>query len=170
MPLYLKIINVFFLATFRYFITPIFAFLIKLNLTATIITMVSGGVTSFIFFFYFTKVILTTSRFFKPLFLRFTPQPWIEKHELRKARKAEKRKHRKKFTRKNKQIIKIRRIFGFWGIIITTPTVLSIPLGAFLMHRYYRKTKGALLYPVIAIIVEGIIICFLYYLIPGLRP
>lgn len=170
MPFYLKIINVFILATFRYFFTPIFAFLVKLSLPVTIITMVSGGVTSFIFFFYFSNVVLFISKFIRQFLVRFTPQSWINKYELRKIRKAEKRKNRKIFTKRKRQIIKIRKKLGFWGIILTTPVILSIPLGGFLMHRYYRKTKGALLYPVIAIVVEGIIMCFLYYLIPGLRP
>lgn len=169
MPLYLKIINVFILATFRYFFTPIFAFLVKLSLPLTIITMVSGGVSSFIFFFYFSKVVLFFSKFIRQFIFRFIPQSWAEKYETGKLKRSEKRKSRRVFTRRNRRIIKIRRTLGFWGIILTTPVILSIPLGGFLMHRYYRKTKGALLYPVIAIIVEGIIMCFIYYLIPGLR-
>lgn len=132
--------------------------------------MVSGGVTSFIFFFYFSQVVMVVSKFIRQFIRQFTPDSWAEKYEQRKKRKAEKRKNRKKFTKRKRQIIKIRKTLGFWGIILTTPVILSIPLGGFLMHRYYRKTKGSLLYPVIAIVIEGIIMCFLYYLIPGLRP
>lgn len=169
MPYYLKIINVFLLATVKYFYTPIAAFLLNLSLTETIITMVSGGVFSFIVFYYITNILLITTRAFKPVIIKITPNKWLEQYNRRKERLAIKRAHRKKFTRRNKLIIKIRRFYGFWGIIIATPIALSIPLGAFLMHKYYRDKRGAILYSVIAIAVEGIILCFLYYLIPGLR-
>lgn len=169
MPYYLKIINVFLLATVKYFYTPLAAFLLKLTLTETIVTMVSGGIFSFFTFYYLTNILLAGGRLFKPTIIKITPDKWIEGYNRRKQERAIKRKHRKKFTRRNKLIIKIRRNYGFWGIILATPIALSIPLGAFLMHKYYRNKKGAVLYSIIAIAVEGIILCFLYYLIPGLQ-
>jgi len=169
MPYYLKIINVFLLATVKFFYTPIAGFLLKLSLTETIITMVSGGIVSFIVFYYITNILLTTTRAFKPFIIKITPNKWLDQYNRRKERQAIKRSHRRKFTRRNKLIIRIRRFYGFWGIIIATPIALSIPLGAFLMHKYYRDKKGAILYSIIAIAVEGTILCFLFYLIPGLR-
>lgn len=168
MPYYLKIINVFLLATVKYFYTPLAAFLLKLSLPETIITMVSGGIFSFIVFYYISNILLTLSNYFRPIFIKIAPDGWIELYNKRKQRKAEKRRLRKKFTRRNKLIIKIRNFYGFWGIIIATPIALSIPLGAFLMHKYYRDKRGAILYSIIAIAVEGTIFCFLFYLIPGL--
>ena len=169
MPYYLKIINVFLLAIVKYFYTPLVAFLLKLSLVETIITMVSGGIFSFIVFYYLTNILIVTTRYFKPYAIKIAPNKWLDQYEIRKQKRAIKRKHRKKFTRRNKLIIKIRRTYGFWGIIITMPIFLSIPLGAFLMHKYFRYKKGAVLYSLIAIAAEGIILCFLYYLIPGLR-
>lgn len=169
MPYYLKIINIFLLATVKYFYTPLAAFLLNLTLTETIVTMLSGGIFSFIFFYYLTNILLTTARYCKPALLKITPKKWISWYEKRKEKNAIKRQHRKKFTRRNKLIIKIRKTYGFWGIVISTPIALSIPLGAFLMHKYYRKRKGAVAYSIGAIVIEGIILCFLYYLIPGLR-
>lgn len=169
MPHYLKIINIFLLATVKYFYTPIAAFLLKLSLPETIITMVSGGIFSFIVFYFISNILLASSNYFKPIFIKIAPDSWIVSYNKRKQRKAEKRKQRKKFTRRNKIIIKIRNIYGFWGIIIAMPVALSIPLGAFLMHKYYRNKKGAIFYSLIAIAIEGALLCFLFYLIPGLR-
>lgn len=169
MPYYLKIINVFLLATVKYFYTPIAAFLLKLSLPETIITMVSGGIFSFIVFYYLSNILLAFSNYCKPVFIKIAPNNWLEFFERHKKERAIKRKGRRKFTRRNKLILKIRRIYGFWGIIFTMPIALSIPLGAFLMHKYYRNKKGAILYSIIAIAVEGAILCFLFYLIPGLR-
>ena len=169
MPYYLKIINVFLLATVKYFYTPLAAFLLKLSLLETIITMVSGGFFSFILFYYLANILIVTTRFFKSYATNIVPGKWLDQYETRKQKRAIKRKHRKKFTRRNKLIIKIRRTYGFWGIITTMPIILSIPLGAFLMHKYFRDKKGAVLYSLVAIAIEGTILCFLYYLIPGLR-
>lgn len=169
MPFYLKIINVFLLSTVRYFFTPILAFLLKLSLFETILTMVSGGIVSFISFYYLTNILLVVSRFFRRVLIRVAPDEWVRNYEHSRKRKTENRKHRKKFTRRNKLIIKTRNVYGFWGIIITTPFLLSLPFGAFLMRRYYHYRKGSLLYSLIAVALEGILFCFLYYLIPGLR-
>ena len=169
MPYYLKIINVFLLATVKYFYTPLAAFLLKLSFLETIIAMVSGGIVSFLLFYYFANILIVTSGYFKSLITKILPNKWLDQYEARKQKRAIKRKHRKKFTRRNKLIIKIRRSYGFWGIIITMPIFLSIPLGAFLLHKYFSYKRGAVLYSLIAIAAEGIILCFLYYLIPGLR-
>lgn len=168
MPYYLKIINVFLLATVKYFYTPIAAFLFKLSLIETIVVMVSGGIFSFIVFYYLTNILVGISRYVKPFAIKTMPEQWLTNYETRKKKRIEKRRHRKKFTRRNKLIIKIRNFYGFWGIIIATPIALSIPLGAFLMHKYYHKKRGSIVYSITAIAVEGIILCFLYYLIPGL--
>lgn len=43
------------------------------------------------------------------------------------------------FNRRNRLIIKIRNSYGFAGIIILTPVLLSIPIGTFLALKYYSK-------------------------------
>jgi len=54
----LKIINVFLISTVRYFYTPIFALLIKLDLTTSVITMIAGGVISFIVYYHLARLLL----------------------------------------------------------------------------------------------------------------
>jgi hypothetical protein len=58
-----------------------------------------------------------------------------------------KRNKRKKqvFTARNRRIVNIKRKYGLWGIIILNPVLLSIPIGSFLMVKYYGlKMKNML--------------------------
>ncbi len=64
-------------------------------------------------------------------------------HSFIKKRLAGKRpgKEKKVFTKKNRRIIKIKQRYGLIGIALTTPFLLSIPVGTFLVVRYYRTSK-----------------------------
>lgn len=70
---------------------------------------------------------------------------WIEKRVQRwKAgrRATSKAKEKKKiFTRRNRRIIRIKQRYGLIGIAATTPLLLSIPVGVFLVIRYYPHRK-----------------------------
>lgn len=47
------------------------------------------------------------------------------------------KKKRLVFTPANRRFIKIKRKYGLWGIVILSPVILSIPVGAFLAAKYY---------------------------------
>ena len=50
-------------------------------------------------------------------------------------------KPKKRFTKGNRRIIKIKNAFGIWGITLLTPSFLSIPIGCVVAARYYEKDK-----------------------------
>lgn len=50
------------------------------------------------------------------------------------------------FTRRNRRIVRIKRQYGLIGIAVTTPFLLSIPVGTFLVERYYRNTRLRFIY------------------------
>jgi len=52
----------------------------------------------------------------------------------------------RKFTKRNRLIIKIVRKYGLAGIVILTPVLLSIPVGTFLATRYYSSNRYLLFY------------------------
>lgn len=62
---------------------------------------------------------------------------------FRKKRLASGKKNREKkiFTKNNRRIIRIKQRYGLIGIAATTPFLLSIPVGTFLVVRYYRSSK-----------------------------
>ena len=53
---------------------------------------------------------------------------------------------KKIFTRKNRRIVRIKQKYGLFGIALTTPFLLSIPVGVFLVVRYYHTSKSKFLY------------------------
>jgi hypothetical protein len=58
----------------------------------------------------------------------------------------------KVFTKRNRFIARFRAKFGLPGIIILSPVVLSLPIGAFLLNKYYSKHKFAMPYMVLSIL------------------
>jgi hypothetical protein len=64
---------------------------------------------------------------------------------------------RKLFTRKNRRIVRIKQKYGLLGIAFTTPFLLSIPVGTFLVVRYYRHTRSRFLYLIASNVVWSVI-------------
>jgi hypothetical protein len=54
--------------------------------------------------------------------------------------------NKKAFTKKNRRIVRIKQQYGLLGIALSTPFLLSIPVGTFLVVRYYRHTRTRFLY------------------------
>lgn len=50
------------------------------------------------------------------------------------------------FSKRNRQIIKIKNKFGLTGIALLSPILLSIPLGAFLGEKFFKDKKKVILY------------------------
>ncbi len=146
----LKLINVFLLATVKYFITFPYGLLIGLNYTQTITAVTIGGITGFIFFYYFSGVII---RFYDKNHASIfcSIKKWV-KLDLCHLIKKEEGKKKATFSKKNRTIAKLKQSYGLWGIIITTPVLLSIPLGAFLLNKYYPKRKNVLAYMMLSIV------------------
>jgi hypothetical protein len=57
---------------------------------------------------------------------------------------------KKVFTRRNRRIVRTKQKYGLLGIAVITPFLLSIPVGVFLVVRYYRTSKFKFLYLVAA--------------------
>jgi hypothetical protein len=64
---------------------------------------------------------------------------------------------RKLFTRRNRRIVRIKQRYGLPGIAATTPFLLSIPVGTFLVVRYYRHTRTRFLYLIVSNVVWSVI-------------
>ncbi len=163
----LKIINVFLISTVRYFYTPMFGLLIKLDLTSTVITMLAGGVLSFIVYYNLSSLLFMLGKYVKPLLIKIFPDSWNKKYILWLIKRKEKRKHKKKFTRRNRFIVKFKRNYGMYGIILLTPWLLSLVFGAILLRKYYSNRKDALPLAIAAIIVEGLLLNFIFYWLPS---
>lgn len=76
---------------------------------------------------------------------------------------ANENQHPKKiFTKRNRRIVRIKQRYGLIGIAITTPLLLSIPVGVFLVVRYYRSSKIKFLYLIASNLIWSVIYTAFY--------
>lgn len=160
-----KIVHVILLATVKYFYTPIYAFFIGLSFIETLLSLLAGGIFGFFVFYYISNILILLARYLKPVLIKHTPQSLLGRMQNWKQKRKEKRKGRKKFSLRNKLIVKLKTKYGMWGISLLTPIALSIPIGAFLLRKYYHNRKEAIPIMLLSIITEGIILCIVYWLI-----
>ena len=64
---------------------------------------------------------------------------------------------KKVFTRRNRRIVRIKKKYGLVGIAMITPFLLSIPVGVFLVVRYYHASKSRFLYLIAANLIWSVI-------------
>jgi hypothetical protein len=75
---------------------------------------------------------------------------------------------KKIFTRRNRRIVRIKQKYGLMGIALITPFLLSIPVGVFLVVRYYRTSKTRFLYLIGANVIWSVIYTGFYMFWDGL--
>lgn len=71
---------------------------------------------------------------------------------------------KKKFTRMNKFVVKMKRSIGIIGISFWAPLFLSIPLGSIIVAKFYGHNKKAYPLIVLGIFFNGAVITGLVYL------
>lgn len=157
MELLLKYINVMVLASVKYFWATPYAYLFRLNQVEAFILMELGGLLGFLFFYALFSFLLKELKLIWPLIYFITPrifkvrfEQWLDGRRYRKLTAS-------KFTRWNKLIVNIRRKSGMLGIVILTPVVLSIPVGAFLGIKYFHHKRSYIPWMLLSIFLWGIV-------------
>lgn len=163
----LKIVNVLLLSTIKYFYTPIYAHTIGLDFWSTLITMVIGGVLGFLVYYYFSNILILSSKHLKPKLKKLLPESAIISYRNYIEKRKAKRKKKRKFTRRNRFMVKFGREYGMISLILLTPVLVSLVLGAFLLRRYYNNNPLALPLMLLSIVVEGTILVVIYYYFMG---
>lgn len=147
----LKIIQVFLLASIKYVFTFPIAMLIGLNFLQTLIAVTLGGIAGFFFFYHFSGFAIAQLPRIRHFLRKYIPLPIRQKYRQmlvwRKNTTGE-----RVFSRRTRFIVYFRSRFGLTGIIILSPVILSIPIGAFLLNKYYSKHKMARSYMVLSIL------------------
>ena len=111
---------------------PLAVMKFQFGFVETILWTNVGGIIGIYFFAYLSRrLILLWNRTLRKYF---------------RKRVEERRKGKKVFTKRNRRIIRIKQKWGLLGIAISTPFLLSIPLGVFLVVRYYRSAKARFIY------------------------
>jgi len=113
-----------------------------LNFVQTLLSTTSGGIVGVVVFFFLSRwMLMLYSRYFFFYFhlirvniyrsLNITVPKFIPA---------------RRFTKRNRFIIKLVRKYGLFGIVILTPVLLSIPVGTFIATRYYSSNRYLLFY------------------------
>lgn len=98
---------------------PVAIYLMKMSVAETLIYTNTGGILGTIIFLNFSKLLIRT---------------WKKYFPVRSKR-------RKIFTPANRKFVKVKMKYGLPGIVILSPVLLSIPVGAFLAAKYYGSGK-----------------------------
>lgn len=125
----------------KFLTAPITSLNIGFGYLETLIITTIGGLLGVFFFYYLSASIM--------LFIGKVSEL------LRGKRKPKKR---RKFTWKNKLIVRVKRDYGLIGLAAATPIFLSIPVGTFLAARYFHDPKKVIPYLCISVVVWSVIV------------
>lgn len=153
------------LASVKYFITLPYAMLIGLDYLPALISVLIGGIGGFLFFYYLSHKVIVAFHYYKPRICKFLPESIKSRYRVFCNRFAEKQ-PAKIFSRKSRFIARIKSTYGFWGIIIATPFVLSIPVGAFLMSRYYAHRRHIVPFMILSIVSWAAVLTGVVHIFP----
>lgn len=162
----LKFLHVVLLASVKYFFTLPYAMIIGMEYKEAIIAVLIGGIGGFLFFYYLSKSILRGYYLLRPQICNIIPA-FLRLRYIYFCERIRKKKKVKLFSRKNRFIVKLRKTYGFWGIIIVTPFILTIPLGAFLANKYYSKRRQTVPFMILSIIGWAAILSGIVHVFPG---
>lgn len=153
----LKYGTVFLIASVKYFWATPYSFGMKLNVWETFFFMETGGILGFLFFYYFFGFLFKELKLLWPIVYNFTPVLFKVRFEMWRIRNRENRIFARKFTKRNKMIVRMRDRYGIWGLVILSPVILSIPIGALLGIKYFRHNHHFIPYMILSILAWGII-------------
>ena len=107
-----------------------------------------GGIIGIYFFAYLSEKVISW---------------WNRTFRRSNLAQTEKRSNEKKiFTKRNRRIVYIKQRYGLIGIAATTPFLLSIPVGTFLVVRYYHARKTRFFYLIISNLAWSVIYTSFY--------
>ena len=156
-----KLIQILIVSGIKFLFAPLISIGYGFNYFQTVIFTTIGGILGILFFYFFSKwIIRQYSKFCPIVFSYFTGEKVERAKKILNCDQPPK----KKFTRKNKIIINLRRKYGFFGIIFLTPVLLSIPIGAFLAQKYYSKKANVLIYMSISVVLWSFLISSVFFL------
>lgn len=160
-----KIVHVILLASVKYIITLPYAMIIGLNYEQAIVSVLVGGIGGFLFFYYLSKRLLNLYEDIKPEICKFVPSIIKLRYKIF-CEKLSDKKPKKFFSKKSRFVAKIRTTYGFWGIIIATPVILTIPVGAFLANKYYAKRPQTIPFMILSIVSWAAVLSGIVHVFP----
>jgi hypothetical protein len=156
-----ELLLVMLLSGIKFLFAPVISIGYGFNFLETTVFTSIGGILGVLFFYYLSKWIIQKYYRYCPTIVSYFAG---EEAKQRLIDSQCGKKSKKKFTKKNKFLIKIRKRYGYFGIILLTPVLLSIPIGAFIAQKYYSKNKKILVYLSLSITIWSACLSTMYFL------
>jgi len=159
-----KLIQILVLSSVKFFLGAPYSFILGLSYFETFILTTLGGILGTLFFFYLSN------KFLRIVFLN-RDRIVLYLHNIRcclllsnffYARNTRPGKQKKVFTFKNRMLVRIKRQYGLPALVILTPVVLSIPLGTFLVNRYYSGSRMAIIYLSVSVVAWSAVLSVIF--------
>lgn len=139
---FLKILIVFAVSSIKFLFAPALSFSMGLNFIQTFLSTTAGGIVGVVFFFFLSRWMITLYAKYFTYYFHLLRTKLYGLLNLRIPAFIPAR----RFTKRNRLIIKVVRKYGLGGIVVLTPILLSIPVGTFLATRYYSTNRFLLIY------------------------
>jgi hypothetical protein len=111
---------------------PLVIIQFEFSFLETILWTNVGGIAGVYFFAFLSEKLIV---WWKRIFRRSNRKILEDEQQVKKI-----------FTRRNRRIVRTKQKYGLIGIALITPFLLSIPVGVFLVVRYYHASKMRFLY------------------------
>lgn len=144
--------SVFVLAMFKFMFAAVPGAVVNIPFEQTYLALCAGGIVSSGVFYFSAELFMKISRNKR------------NKLILEAQLKGNQLKPKRKFTRMNKFIVRIKRKLGIFGISLFAPLFLSIPIGSIITAKFYGRKL--ITYPLIiaGIALNGVLITLLSYM------
>ena len=71
-------------------------------------------------------------------------------------------------TKTNKTIIKVKHLFGIWGLAFLTATFISIPIGSIICAKFYHHKKSSIFIIYLFVLINALLLSFLASSFPSI--
>ena len=146
------IISLFVLSTVKFSFAPFGGKIAELTFIETYISCCSGAIVSAAIFYFLSNYFIKKS---------IEKNAKIRQHFLDQGLPIP---VKKRFTRMNKGVIRMKRSIGIIGIAFWAPFFLSIPLGSIITAKFYGYNKNTFLLIMLGIFLNGLITTGITYL------
>lgn len=147
----MKELTIIFFSTFKFAATfPVAIYLVKMTPLETLLYTNIGGLAGTFAFMYLSEFLIR-------MWNKYWPQSLKRKKKKKKV-----------FTAGNRRIVRIKNKFGLWGIVILNPVILSIPIGSFLMVKYFGLKLKNMIWLLAGQVTWSVVYVVFYYYIKTL--
>ncbi len=123
---------------------PVAIYLCNMSIFETLLYTNIGGVLGIVIFTWISKGIIFLLDRYWPSRVRYNSKP------------------KKVFARRNRRLVLLKTKYGLPGVVILTPVLLSIPIGVFLITKYYGHKKMSYLFLVLGQFAWSLVYTILY--------